>query len=48
MIAGGRYCSSDDPMRVFAAGDARQLDVEVTWRSGKRSVVQDVKDELRL
>jgi hypothetical protein len=39
MIAGGRYCSSDDPMRVFAAGDARQLRIEVAWRSGKRSLV---------
>lgn len=37
MIAGGRYLSSDDPMRVFAAGAARQLEVAVTWRSGKYS-----------
>jgi hypothetical protein len=39
MIAGGRFCSSDDPMRVFAAGQANQLQIEVTWRSGKRSFV---------
>ena len=39
MMAGGRYCSSDDPMRVFAAGNARQLGIEITWRGGRRSVV---------
>jgi hypothetical protein len=41
MIAGGRYQSSDDPMRVFAAGSAtNDLTIEVTWRSGKQSVVR--------
>jgi hypothetical protein len=43
MIAGGRYLSGDDAMRVFAAGDGttpRQLTVEVRWRNGRRSVVQ--------
>lgn len=39
MIAGGRYLSSDDPMRVFAAGSAKSLDVEVTWRSGRTTRV---------
>ena len=43
MIAGGRYLSSDDAMRVFAAGDARQLDIEILWRSGKRSDVRNAK-----
>src|SRR4029077_13529540 len=43
MIAGGRYCSSDDPMRVFAAGDANLLDVEILWRNGKRSVVRNAQ-----
>src|SRR5207247_285135 len=43
MIAGGRYLSGDDAMRVFAAGDARQLEIEITWRSGKRSVVKDAR-----
>lgn len=42
MIAGGRYCSSDDPMRVFAAGTVGKLEVEVTWRSGRRSVLREV------
>lgn len=40
MIAGGRYLSSDDPMRVFAAGSATNaMIVEVTWRSGKTSTL---------
>src|SRR5205814_5981926 len=41
MICGGRYLSSDDPMRVFAAGSpTNQLTMEVTWRNGKRSVMK--------
>ena len=43
MIAGGRYLSGDDAMRVFAAGEARELEVEITWRNGQRSVVKGVK-----
>jgi hypothetical protein len=44
MICGGRYLSSDQAMRVFAAGSATNLlSVEVTWRSGRRSVVNGVK-----
>ena len=44
MICGGRYLSSDDPMRVFAAGSlTNELRIEVSWRSGKRSVVNGVK-----
>jgi hypothetical protein len=44
MICGGRYLSSDDPVRVFAAGSlTKQLRIEVVWRSGKRSVVPDAK-----
>ena len=40
MMAGGRYLSSDDPMRVFAAGSAtNMLAIEVTWRSGRRSLL---------
>jgi hypothetical protein len=42
MIAGGRYLSGDDPIRTFAAGTAtNRLRIEVTWRSGKRSVIND-------
>ncbi|MCL4176561.1 MAG: VCBS repeat-containing protein [Verrucomicrobia bacterium] len=44
IISGGRYLSSDDPMRVFAAGSATQrLRLQVDWRSGLRSVVDDVR-----
>ena len=44
MICGGRYLSSDDPMRVFAAGSpTNEMSIEVVWRSGKRSVVRGVK-----
>ncbi len=41
IICGGRYLSSDDPMRVFAAGSVtNELRIEVLWRSGKQSVIQ--------
>src|SRR5207253_767397 len=44
MICGGRYLSSDDPMRVFAAGSlSNEMRIEVRWRNGKRSVVNGVK-----
>src|SRR6185369_10467040 len=44
MICGGRYLSSDDPMRVFAAGNpTNKMRMEVKWRSGMRSVVNGVK-----
>ena len=44
MICGGRYVSSDDAMRVFAAGSlTNRMTLEVTWRSGQRSVITDVK-----
>jgi hypothetical protein len=40
MISGGRYLSGDQSMRVFAAGGAsNHLQLEVKWRSGKRSLV---------
>ena len=45
MIAGGRYCSGDDAMRVFAAGNAAALTVEVTWPGGRQSVVRGVKPD---
>ena len=41
VICGSRYLSGDDPMRVFAAGSSTSLTVEVTWRSGARSVVHN-------
>ena len=44
LIAGGRYLSSDDALRVFAAnGGAAGAVLEVTWRNGTRSVVSNVQ-----
>ena len=44
MICGGRYLSSDDPMRTFAAGSrTNDMRIEVKWRTGKRSVVEGVR-----
>ena len=43
IMCGGRYLSSDEPMRVFAAGTATNvLTLEVAWRGGGRSVVANV------
>jgi hypothetical protein len=41
MMCGGRYMSGDEAMRVFAAGAATNLTIEVVWRSGAKSVVLD-------
>ncbi|MEK7675291.1 MAG: CRTAC1 family protein, partial [Verrucomicrobiota bacterium] len=42
IICGGRYLSSDEPMRVFAVGAVtNELSIEVTWRSGHRSVIKE-------
>ncbi|HEY6226378.1 MAG TPA: VCBS repeat-containing protein, partial [Verrucomicrobiae bacterium] len=42
IICGGRYLACDEPVRVFAAGKADALRVEVTWRSGKQTVAESV------
>jgi hypothetical protein len=43
MICGGRYLSSDDPMRVFAAGtNGNPMRLQVTWRNGKQTIVENV------
>jgi hypothetical protein len=39
MISGGRYLSSDEPMRCFAARET----IEVIWRNGTRSVVTNAQ-----
>lgn len=40
MICGGRYLSCDDSMRTFAAGNpTNRLVIEVSWRSGLRSLI---------
>jgi hypothetical protein len=43
MICGGRYLSSDDAIRTFAAGNAGDLTIEVLWRRGGRTMVEHVK-----
>jgi hypothetical protein len=43
IICGGRYLSSDEPMRVFAASATNELRIEVLWRTGKQSIVSDAK-----
>lgn len=44
MMAGGRYLSSDDSLRVFAAGTSEKpMRLEVLWRSGRRTVIDDVQ-----
>lgn len=44
MISGGRYLSSDDPVRVFAAGDKGNLmNIEVSWPSGEITYLEGLK-----
>jgi hypothetical protein len=44
VICGGRYLSCDDAVRVFAAGSlTNEMSIEVRWRSGKRSLIKNVK-----
>lgn len=44
IMAGGRYLSSDDPARVFAAGPAGALmTLEVRWPGGKFTRVEKVR-----
>ena len=41
---GGGYASGSDPLVVFGASEAQQgLSLEVIWRSGQRSMLQDVR-----
>ncbi|MCP5517290.1 MAG: VCBS repeat-containing protein [Verrucomicrobiales bacterium] len=44
MMAGGRYLSGDEALRVFAAGsDSRPLRIEVRWPRGGTTVVDEVQ-----
>jgi hypothetical protein len=44
VICGGRYLSSDEPLRVFAAGrQDSELTIVVDWRSGRRSVLAEAR-----
>ena len=42
-MAGGRYLSGDDPLRVFAMASGEAHRLEVLWRTGARSVLEDVQ-----
>ena len=43
MISGGRYMSSDQAMRVFAAEAGKAMSIEVNWRNGRRTLVTNVQ-----
>jgi hypothetical protein len=44
IIAGGQYLSNSEPIAVFAAGNARKnMKLEVVWRSGNSSVLENVQ-----
>lgn len=43
IVAGGRYLSGDEAMRVFAVMTNGPMQVEVTWRDGKRSRIENVQ-----
>ena len=43
MMAGGRYLSSDDPIRAFAAGAAKEVAIEVRWRGGKTTRLEGLE-----
>ena len=46
MVAGGRYLSSDDPARTFAASPVHGvLELAVSWRSGARSRISPVEPD---
>ena len=46
MISGGRYLSSDDPFRVFAAGNlTNHLLIEVTWRDGRLTRISNASPD---
>jgi len=47
MECGGRYLAADDSLRVFAAGHPTNVfTIEVTWRSGARSVIRGEANHL--
>ncbi|MCI0746261.1 MAG: VCBS repeat-containing protein [Verrucomicrobia subdivision 3 bacterium] len=44
MIAGGRYLSGDQNLRVFATGvESKPMRLEVRWRNGDESIVTNVQ-----
>lgn len=43
MAAGGRYMSGDEPLRVFATGNAQRLTIEVRWRAGGQTIITNAE-----
>lgn len=43
VMTGGLYLSGSDPVRVFGAGQSTSMTIEVTWRNGRVSIVDEVK-----
>jgi len=43
VAAGGLYLSHSDYLASFATGEAEHVRIEVTWRDGRRSVIEDAK-----
>ncbi len=42
-VIGGRYLSSDEPSRVFAADLRAEATIRVRWRSGRETTVENVR-----
>ncbi len=48
VISGGRYLSGDDGIRTFATGSGtNRMQIEVSWRSGRRSRIEEVRPNHR-
>jgi hypothetical protein len=43
IMCGGKYASSDEPIRVFAAGQSTNLTIHVKWLGGKETIVSNAQ-----
>ena len=43
VIAGGLYLSSSEALLTFATGTANEVTIEVDWRDGRRTVIEDAR-----
>ncbi len=43
VVVGGLYLSSSDPLYTFATGSAHEVTIEVTWRKGRRTVIEGAR-----
>ncbi len=43
VVAGGLYLSSSDALLTFATGSAQAVTIEIDWRDGRRSVIEDAR-----